>query len=70
MNEALFNLGFDEVGQTSSKKYANKPREKKAKKRKQMNKIIEKEREIQKLIYSIKPKNYVTQLFTIKSPIT
>ena len=30
------------------------------KKKKQINKIIEKEREIQKLIYSIKPKNYVT----------
>ena len=43
-----------------SKKYANKPREKKEKKTKQINKIIEKEREIQKLIYSIKPKNYVT----------
>ena len=71
MNEALFNLGFDEVGQTSSKKYAicNKPREKKAKKTKQIYKIKEKEREIQKLIYSMKPKNYVTQLFTIKSPI-
>ena len=26
----------------------------------QFNKIIEKEREIQQLIYSIKPKNYVT----------
>ena len=52
MNEALFNLGFDEVGQTSSKKkYANKPREKKKeKKTKQINKIIEKEREIQKLV--------------------
>ena len=37
-----------------------KQREKKAKKTKQINKIIEKEREIQKLIYSIKPKNYVT----------
>ena len=33
---------------------------KKAKKTKQINKIIEKEREIQKLIYSIKPRNYVT----------
>ena len=70
MNEALFNLGFDEVGQASSKKYTNKPREKKAKKTKQTNKIIEKEREIQKLIYSINSKNYLTQLFTIKSPIT
>ena len=29
-------------------------------KTKQINKIIEKEREIHKLIYSIKPKNYVT----------
>ena len=37
-----------------------KQREKKAKKAKQINKIIQKEREIQKLIYSIKPKNYVT----------
>lgn len=53
MNEALFNLGFDEVGLTSSKKYANKPREKKTK---QINKITEKEKEIQKLIYSMKPK--------------
>ena len=44
-----------------AKKYANKPREKK-KQRKQINKIVEKEREIQKLIYSIKPKNYVTSL--------
>ena len=43
---------------------------KKTKKTKQINKIIEKEREIQKRIYSIKPKNYVTQLFTIKSPIS
>ena len=44
-----------------AKKYANKPREKKkAKKTKQINKIVEKEREIQKLIYSMKPKNYVT----------
>ena len=33
---------------------------KKEKKTKQINKIIEKERVIQKLIYSIKPKNYVT----------
>ena len=41
MNEALFHLGFDVY-----QKYANKPR----------NKIIEKEREIQKLIYSAKPK--------------
>ena len=56
MNEALFNLGFDEVGQTSRKKYANKLRKKKTKKTKQINKIIETEREIQKLIYSIKPK--------------
>ena len=55
MNEALFNLGFDEVGQTSSKKYAN-DRGRKTKKTKQRNKIIEKEREVQKLIYSIKPK--------------
>ena len=70
MNEALFNLGSDEVGQTSSKKYANEPRKKKTKETKQINKIIEKEREIQKRIYSIKPQNYVTQLFTIKSPIT
>ena len=57
MNEALFNLGFDEVGQTSSKKNMLISREKKKeKKTKQINKIIEKEREIQKLIYSIKPK--------------
>ena len=43
---------------------------KKAKKTKQINKIIEKERKIQKLIHSMKPKKYVTKLFTIKSPIT
>ena len=43
-----------------AKKYANKPREKKANKTRQINKIIEKEKEIQKPIYSIKPKNYVT----------
>ena len=61
MNEALFNLGFDEAGYLDlQEKYANKPRGKKAKKTKQINEIIEKEREIQKLIYSIKPKNYVT----------
>ena len=71
MNEALFNLGFDEVGQTSSKKNILINREKKkAKKTKQINKIIEKESEIQKRIYSIKPKGYVTQLFTLKSPST
>ena len=45
MNEALFNLGLDLY-----KKFADKPR------KKVINKIIEKEREIQKLIYSIKPK--------------
>lgn len=50
MNEALFNLGFGEVGQTSIKKYGNKPREKKPEKTKEINKIVEKEREIQKLI--------------------
>ena len=33
---------------------------KKANKTRQINKIIEKEKEIQKPIYSIKPKNYVT----------
>ena len=49
MNEALLNLGFDEVGQTSSKgKEKNKT--------KQINKMIEKGKEIQKRIYSIKPK--------------
>ena len=32
MNEALFNLGFDEVGQTSGKKFANEPRGKKQRK--------------------------------------
>ena len=26
MNEALFNLRFDELGQSSRQKYANKPR--------------------------------------------
>ena len=35
-------------------------REKKANKTRQINKIIEKEKEIQKPIDSIKPKNYVT----------
>ena len=34
--------------------------EKKARKTKQINKTIAKERQIQKLIYSIKPKSYVT----------
>ena len=29
MKEALFTLGFDEVGYASSKKYANKPKKKK-----------------------------------------
>ena len=66
--EALFNLGFDEVGQTSSKNMLISGGKKK--KRKEINKIIEKEREIQKLIFSTKPKNYVTWLFTIKSTIT
>ena len=43
---------------------------KKTKKTKQINRIIEKEREIQKLIYSIKPK--ITSHIAIynKSPIT
>ena len=43
MNEALFSLGFDEVGQTSSKKYANKPREKKSKEDKTINKYNNRE---------------------------
>ena len=47
MNEALFNLGFNKGWLEIKQKYANKPRK---------NKIVEKEREIQKLIYSIKPK--------------
>ena len=38
----------------------SREKKKQAKKTKQINKIIEKEREIQLLIYSIKPKNYVT----------
>ena len=60
-NEALFNLGLMRLVWPLAKKYANKPREKKkAKKTKQINKIIEKERETQLLIYSIKSKNYVT----------
>ena len=56
MNEALFNLGFDEVDQTSSKNMLISRGKKKPKKAKQLSKIIEKEREIEKLIYSIKPK--------------
>ena len=56
MNEALFNLGFDEVDQTSSKNMLISRGKKKPKKTKQISKIIEKEREIEKLIYSIKPK--------------
>ena len=53
MNEALFNLGLDEVDQTSSKeKYANKPRE--IKKRKSKN--------------YLQNKTYKTQLYTIKKP--
>ena len=50
MNEALFNLGFDEVGQTSSKKYANKPREKKSKENK-TNKYNNRERKGNPKIY-------------------
>ena len=56
MNEALFNLGFDEVDQTSSKNMLISQGKKKPKKAKQISKIIEKEREIEKLIYGIKPK--------------
>ena len=60
MNETLFNLGFDKVGYTYRKNMLKNRGEKKAKKTKQINKIIEKEREIQKLnIYSIKPKTCV-----------
>ena len=55
MNEALFNLGIDEVDQTSSKeKYSNKPREIK--------------NGNPKTIYRIRLKNYKTQLYTIKKP--
>ena len=55
MNEALFNLRFDELGQSSSQKYANKTRKKKTTKqnKKTINEIIEKERKIQKLIYTV-----------------
>ena len=38
------------------KKYANKPRKKKTKKAKQKKKNNREKREIQKLVYSIKPK--------------
>ena len=61
MNEALFNLGFDEVGYRHlTTNMLMSQGKKKTKKTKQINKIIEKEREIQKRIYSIKPQNYVT----------
>ena len=43
MNEVLFNLGFDEVGKTSGKKYANEPRKKKNKENK-TNKLNNRER--------------------------
>ena len=57
MNEALFNLGFYEVGYRHlTTNILMSQGKKKTKKTKQINKIIEKEREIQKLIYSIKPK--------------
>ena len=46
MNEALFNLGIDEVGYTSSKSMLISQEKK--------------ETVIQKLIYNIKPKNYMT----------
>ena len=64
MNEVLFNIGFDEVGWTSSKNMLL------SREKKYINKIIEKEREIQKLIYSIKPKLCEIAIFTIKSLIT
>ena len=41
MKEALFNLGFDGLVRPLAKQYANKP--------KQINKIIEKERETKNL---------------------
>ena len=58
MNEALFNLGSYEVGyrHLTTNILMSQGKKKKTKKTKQINKIIEKEREIQKLIYSIKPK--------------
>ena len=65
MNEALFNLGFGGVGWTSSKNLLIS-RGKKTKKTKQINKIIEKEREIQKLIYSIKPKLHDIAIYNKK----
>ena len=62
MNEWSFILGLMGLVRPLAKNIMLilKQREKKAKKTKQINKIIEKEREIQELIYSIKPKNYVT----------
>ena len=57
MNEALFNLGSYEVGYRHlTTNILMSQGKKKTKKTKQINKIIEKGREVQKLIYSIKPK--------------
>ena len=60
MNEALSNLGLMRLVTPLAKNMLIRREKKKANKTRQINKIIEKEKEIQKPIYSIKPKNYVT----------
>ena len=60
MNEALSNLGLMRLVTPLAKNMLISREKKKANKTRQINKIIEKEKEIQKPIYSIKPKNYVT----------
>ena len=60
MNEALSNSGLMRLVRPLPKNMLISREKKKANKTRQINKIIEKEKEIQKPIYSIKPKNYVT----------
>ena len=59
---ALFNLGFDEakIGENMLISRGGKSKENKT------NEIIAKEWQIQKLIYSIKPKSYVTAIYNKK----
>ena len=60
MNEALSNSGLMRLVRPLAKNMLISREKKKANKTRPINKIIEKEKEIQKPIYSIKPKNYVT----------
>ena len=60
MNEALSNLGLMRLVTPLAKNMLINREKKKANKTRQINKIIEKEKESQKPIYSRKPKNYVT----------